>query len=105
MKSITIQLTKENELSVTASDAMSPLEVTDLTLSALLAMYNSILYDAPQDLKEELKEFLFQMFNVSASALLAQFAPEIELRPDLTEEAIFIKELELANDKLQVSDM
>lgn len=105
MKQLCISLTDDNELKVSANDQLTVGDMVDLSLSAILAMCNSIVHDAPTDKQQEVKEYLFNMFNISASALLAQFAPEIDLRPDITEEAILIKELELANDRLQVSDM
>ena len=100
MKALTITLTDENQLKVTASEPLDPSTLVDMSLSACLAMMSSIVDEAQEDDKQKVKEYLFDLFNISASALLAQFAPDIDLRPDLTEEAILIKEMELANDKL-----
>jgi len=104
MKQLIITLTDDNELKVQASHPLNPQELTDLTLSTILAMFNQATSDAPEPQKQEVKEYLFNMFNYAASALLAQFAPDIELRPDITEEAILRHELEIANDKLKSTD-
>lgn len=101
MKQLSIELSDKGELRVTSNVPMNPEDLVNLTLSATLAMFNTIANDAPEDQKQDVKEYLFNMFNISASALLAQFAPDIELRPDITEEAILIQELKIANDKLK----
>lgn len=103
MKELTIRLTDDKQLKVEASEPLDPITLVDLSLSACLAMMSSIRDEAAKESENhaaEVQAYLFDMFNVAASALLAQFAPTKDLRPDLTEEAIFIKELELANDKL-----
>jgi len=49
----------------------------------------------------ELKEMLYDFYNVNASVLLSNFAPELELRPDLTEQAILKAENELIEQKYE----
>ena len=83
-----------------ASEPLAPLFTTDLVLSALLAIYNTVISETPKKNQEQMKEFLFEMFNVSASALLAQMAPDIDLRPDITSDAILELEESMINDKL-----
>lgn len=100
MKSITITLSDQQQLNMTASEPLDFLTTTDLLLSALLAMMESTVEAAPPQHKLDVKEVLFESFNVAASTLLAQFAPHIELRPDITEEAILKAELDLAPNYL-----
>ena len=95
MKQITITLKDDNQLAVTASEAIDFPTMLDLTLSAVLAMLNSTVEHTPKQHKQDVKQLLFDSFNQAASTVLAQFAPEIDLRPDITEEAIFQAELNL----------
>lgn len=53
------------------------------------------------DKLRELKEMLYDFYNVNASVLLSNFAPELELRPDLTEQAILKAENELIEQKYE----
>lgn len=98
MKSITITLTDNETIQTEASEPLSFEDMLDLTLSATLGVMNTIKQQA-QDTKEQeqLEEYLFAMFNDAASALLAQFAPDLDLRPDITAEAI----MELEDQQLQ----
>lgn len=96
---LTITLTDNKELHMEADTPLTPLQLIDLTLSANLAMMNATLKSAPNKDKQKIKEYLFDTFNVAASSLLAQFAPDIPLRPDITEEAIIQLEEELKNAK------
>lgn len=100
MKELTIISNEDGSIQVQANAPLTLNDILDLTLSANLAVMNSSLENVPTENKEQLKEHLFNTFNIAASALLAQFAPEIDLRPDITEEALLKAELEIANDKL-----
>lgn len=97
MKTLTIKLDDDNKLDIRASEPMSSLTVIDMTLSACMAVMNTTLAKAPKEQEQDLKEHLFETFNIAASTLLAQFAPDIELRPDITEEAILNAELDIAH--------
>lgn len=54
--------------------------------------------DSEED-RQELKEYLFDQANEVFSTILASFAPEIDLRPDITEEAIMELEMKNLKDK------
>lgn len=49
----------------------------------------------------ELKGMLYDFYNVNASNLLAEFAPEIEKNPDLTTQAILKAENDLIEEKYE----
>lgn len=49
----------------------------------------------------ELKGMLYDFYNVNASTLLQKFAPELELRPDISAEAILKTENDLIEQKYQ----
>lgn len=90
MKTLTITLTDDNSIKTEASESMGLEEVMDITLSAILGIMNEIKSNAEEhtDKHEELEAFLFGMFNEAASTLLAQFAPTLDLRPDISADAI-----------------
>ena len=88
MKTLTINLTEDSRLGIQASEYMSAADIINMSLNACLSAMNHQLNDAPEELKPDVKEHLFDLFNVTASALLAQFAPEIDLRPDFDYDAI-----------------
>jgi hypothetical protein len=58
---------------------------------------NSIVNAAPEDSKQNTKEELYDMYNAAASNTLFIFAPDIEMRPHLTSEAILKAEDEIIN--------
>lgn len=102
---ITVELTKDATIKTTTTNTIPFNTLNNMLLTAVLSAMNAIMEQARRDhlpykQKQELKEYLFDEFNMAASTLLATFAPDIELRPDLTEEAILEMELQLANDKM-----
>lgn len=88
MKTMTIALTEDNRLTLTASTPLTPADVINLSLNACLSAMTDTLANSPEELKTDIKEHLFDLFNMTASSLLSQFAPEIDLRPDFDYDAI-----------------
>lgn len=82
-----------------SSEPLNPEDYINLTLSAQLNFFEEIVASAPEDKQEEVTEFLYDMYNLAASAFLETFAPEIELRPDLTVEAILEAENQLLDQQ------
>ena len=99
MKNLTISITDDKEFKLTSDTPLTTYDIINLCMNACLAALNSNVKDVPSEHVEPIKEHLFDVFNEAASALLAQFAPEIDLRPDITEEAILQTELQLAEQK------
>lgn len=94
----------DNKLTITLKDgkvgikSVKPIaiyETIELTLKALLSAMNQTVAAVPDEHKDAVKENLYELLNVAASNTLAIFAPEIEMRPDLTVQAILEKENEL----------
>lgn len=85
-----------------ASDNITPHTYINLTLSAQLNLFNHILQSAqsPEE-AQAMKEDLYDMFNKAASAFLEAFAPDLELRPDLTAEAILKAENTILDTNVQ----
>ena len=68
-----------------------PIALDDLLsvfMSLSLGAMNAVVNDAPKDTKDECRGTLYDLFNVAASKVLQNFAPEMELHPNLTAKAI-----------------
>jgi len=78
-----------------------PISMDDLMVvlqTIILGGMNQIVDNASEEIKEGVKEHLYDVYNEAASATLQTFAPEIELRPDLTTDAILEAENKLINE-------
>lgn len=89
---LTIEL-KDNMLTMESSEPPTLHQVTSILLSTLLEAMHQSLNKATN--KQDTKEYIFDQVNMAMSETLNRFAPDIELRPDITEEAI--AELEFRN--------
>lgn len=72
-------------------DLKYPLTFDDLLsvfMSITLGSMNKMVADAPEEAQADVKGALYDLFNVAASKLLQNFAPEMELHPNLTTQAI-----------------
>lgn len=65
--------------------------------TGILYALNSFLESA--DNKEQAKEELYNLYNTACSNTLHYFAPEFDLRPGLTAEAILRAENDIINEK------
>ena len=65
--------------------------------TGILQAMNSIVAAAPVDQRPQVKEDLYDMYNAAASNTLNYFAPEIEMRPHLTTQAILEAENNIIN--------
>jgi hypothetical protein len=86
---------------VSASDPVTATEFINMTTAATLNMFNNILKQVPEEDAAKVKGDLFDMYNQGASALLKVFAPEFEVHPDLTEQAIMEMENEILDRKVK----
>lgn len=76
-----------------ASESLTAADYINVTLTSQLNLFRNLV-----ELGQSQEE-LYDMYNQSASAFLETFAPDLELRPDLTAEAILEKENELIIQK------
>jgi hypothetical protein len=83
-----------------ASENITPAEFINMVLAAQLNLFNHIMSQAPEEDQTKLKGELYDLYNRGASAFLEAFAPEIELRPDLTAEAILKAENEILDTEV-----
>jgi hypothetical protein len=78
-------------------------EFLQIISTGILASLNSIVNAAPEEIKQSTKEELYDLYNAAASNTLSYFAPEIEMRPHLTTEAILKAENEIIDKDFKVT--
>lgn len=92
---VRIVLDKNKQLTVEARGVFLP-EAIQLCLAAIEALCKQTLSRADDpDLVKSLEEDMYEMINIGASSLLDKLFPHIEMRPDLTVDAIMKAEDEL----------
>lgn len=82
-----------------SSEELHVADYINITLAAQLNMFSDIVHKTKEEDKENVRGELYDMYNLAASAFLKAFAPEFELRPDLTEEAILRAENEILDER------
>jgi len=95
---------KDNLVKVSHKNPITFTEFLEATNIAILTAMLSIVKNAPEEAKVEVKEDLYDKYNAVASSTLNMFAPEIEMRPHLTVDAILEAEnaiIKRNSDKLR----
>lgn len=97
-KTVRIVLDKTQQLTVQAEGVILP-EIIQLCLAAIEATCKQTLSrtDDP-NLVKSLEEDMYEMINLGASSLLNKMFPHIEMRPDITVDALIEAEDKLLND-------
>ena len=99
MKSITINIHEDESMSVGISGSIQFDDLISALMSTLLGAANGILKTAPEGMSiAEAKGTLYDMMNVAMSRTLEQFAPEFELHPNLTTQAILEAENQIIKE-------
>lgn len=101
-KKFTLTITmNDGNVHLHSDTPVNPLELLHATFSAQISILESTVEKANKlfsgDIVTELKNDLYDKYNFAASNTLAMFAPELELRPNLTTKAI----LEAENNILE----
>ena len=78
----------DNQVSMHTSGPITFEDLISLTNTVTLGYMNKIKDAAPEDKKEECVNTLYDTYNFAVSHVLEAFAPEKELRPNLTSQAI-----------------
>lgn len=86
---------------ILSSEQLHVTDYVNITLAAQLNIFNDILNNVKEEDRDEVRGELYDMYNLAASAFLKAFAPDLELRPDLTEEAIMRAENEILKEKAE----
>ena len=84
---------------ILSSEQLHVADYINITLAAQLNIFKDVLNNAKEEDRDEVRGELYDMYNLAASAFLKAFAPELELRPDLTEEAILRAENEILDER------
>lgn len=96
---IRITLDKDKRLTVETSRVILP-EAIQLCLASIEALCRESLSRAQgEELIKSLSEDMYEMINIGASTLLNHLFPEIDMRPDLTVDAVMKAEDELIDKK------
>lgn len=85
---IHIHLLDEGKMSYKTKYPIAFDDLLSVAMTLCLGAMNDVTENAPEGSKEECKGALYDLFNVAASKVLQNFAPEMELRPNLTAQAI-----------------
>jgi hypothetical protein len=89
---------KDNKVHVTYEHPTLTLpDFLQVISTGVLQAMISIVAAAPEDQRTQVKEELYDMYNAAASNTLNYFAPEIEMRPHLTAQAILEAEDNIIN--------
>ena len=98
---VRIALDKNKQLTIEAKGLILPGAI-QMCLAGIEAMCKQTLARADQNnekLIKSLREDMYEMINMGASTLLNRLFPEIEMRPDLTVDAVMKAENELIQEK------
>ena len=79
---------KDNQVRVHYRKPITLADFMTVVHTAMLSTMKATVEKTPAEAKEKVKEELYDMLNAAASNTLAYFAPEIEMRPHLTTQAI-----------------
>lgn len=86
-KRLTIEV-DDTSVSMHASGPINFEDLVSLTSTVTLGYMRKIRDNAPADQREAAVNTLYDAYNFAVSHVLEQFAPEKELRPNLTSQAI-----------------
>lgn len=79
---------KEGQVQVTFDAALSLVDFLQLISTAALSAMQQTVANLPEEEKQRATEDIYDMYNAAASNTLHYFAPEIDMRPHLTSQAI-----------------
>lgn len=98
---LTIHMRDEGKVEFESKKPIAFDDLLSVTMSLNLGFMRQLVSNAQADAQEEVKGMLYDAFNKAASEILEQFAPEYELRPGLTAQAI----MELENQIVMRGDL
>lgn len=99
MNKITITLNDQNQIKLKSQNPISFEDLLQITQTAVLGHANQIMGCVPEEDEEKVRGFMFDLMNQAFSRTLEFFAPEYELHPDLTAQAILEAENQLIERK------
>ncbi len=101
MNEIKITLNDKNQMTLTTKKPIHFEDMLQITQTAILGHANTILKNVPEEALEAVKGSLYDKMNLAFSRTLEFFAPELELRPGLTAQAILEAENQILERKFK----
>jgi hypothetical protein len=93
---------KDNKVKISYKHkALTIADFIQVVSTGILMAMKGIVDSAPDQMKQQVTEDLYDMYNAAASNTLQYFAPEIEMRPHLTTQAILKAEDTLIEQEYQ----
>lgn len=94
-----IQLLEDGNIKLKADKPVQVLDVLQITCLTQLMMMGYTVNTASPEQQQAVKEDLYDRYNQAVSRVLESFAPDLELRPNLTAEAILRAENKIISEK------
>lgn len=89
MKNTTVHIhVQDNKVSISYNHSITLPDFITLMSTAILSAMQQTVANIPEAERERAKEEIYDMYNAAASNTLHYFAPEIDMRPHLTTQAI-----------------
>ena len=102
-ENIKVTLTLEDEkLGMDVAGNITGPDLLAALFTAVLSTARAMLASVPEEHQEDATEEIYDMINAGASNVLELFAPEIEMRPDLTVEALLDAENKILDTAAEV---
>lgn len=98
---IIITTTEDGQLDIALADVTSFPQFVQELFTGLLAMMTQTANRANADNREEAVQEIYDMVNNAASNVLSLFAPEIDMRPTITTEALLRAENEIMREVVE----
>lgn len=92
---------KDNKIKLSYKNPMPITDFLQVISTGILLALKGVVDAAPEESRQEIQEDLYDMYNAAASNTLHYFAPEIEMRPHLTSQAILDAEDAIINRKFE----
>ena len=89
MKNTTVHIqVQDDKVSISYNHSITLPDFITLMSTAILSAMQQTVASVPEAEREHAKEEIYDMYNAAASNTLHYFAPEIDMRPHLTTQAI-----------------
>lgn len=98
---IIITTTQDGQLDIALADVTAFPQFVQELFTGLLAMMTQTANRANADNREEAVQEIYDMVNNAASNVLSLFAPEIDMRPTITTEALLRAENEIMREVVE----
>lgn len=98
MPELIARITPDNKVEIQTTDGMDLVTLLQLTCSVQLQALKNATPARPHQDYEAVRDHLYDLYNFAVSQVLSMYAPDLELRPDLTTEAILRAEDEILRE-------